>query len=619
MTPTTTLKKTAKPAGAGGRGNWRQTDALLFEIAWEVCQQLGGIYTVIRSKIPSMIERWGQRYCLIGPYNAAVTAVEFEASPPPEPYAHALQALQEAGIEAHYGHWLVTGRPQVILLNTHSAAVRLKDIKYYLWKHHHISLPADDGELNEVVAFGHLVLEFFRALLRQPGPHRPLIAHFHEWMGGAAIPEMRRERLPVGIVFTTHATLLGRYLAPSDPHFYDHLPYVDWVGSARRFNIEARVRLERAVAHGAHVFTTVSEITALECKHLLQRPVDKILPNGLNVERFLVRHESENLHKIYKEKIHRFVMGHFFPSYSFDLERTVYFFTSGRYEYRNKGFDLTLEALARLNYRLKQARQDLTIVMFIISRQPFRSINADVLNNKVMLEELSRTCAAIKDQAGERLFKAAAAGQMPDMNTLIDDYWRLRLRRIMQAWRTPHLPYIVTHDMVDNDHDEVLNQMRSSSLVNRPDDAVKIVYHPDFITTSNPLFGMEYEQFVRGCNLGLFPSYYEPWGYTPLECLARGIPAVTSDLAGFGSYILNLAPDCQQRGLYVLRRRYQAYDKAAEDLANHLWQSIQLELKDRISMRYRAQELAEQFDWKHLSCFYLEAHLMALTHLADQL
>ncbi len=606
-----------KPSQVTAAAGLHQPNAILFEIAWEVCQQLGGIYTVIRSKIPNMVERWGKRYCLIGPYNSATAAVEFEPALPPDLYAPALRTLQAAGIEAHYGHWLVTGRPQVILMNTQSVMAMLGKIKYYIWEHHHLSLPANDGELNEVVAFGHIVLEFFRALCQQQ-PAQPLIAHFHEWMGATAIPEMRRTRLPVGLVFTTHATLLGRYLAMSDPWFYDHLPFINWENDARRFNIEARVRLERAAAHGAHVFTTVSEVTALECKHLIQRQPDKILPNGLNIERFIARHEAENMHQIYKAKIHHFTMGHFFPSYSFNLDRTLYFFTSGRYEYRNKGFDLTLEALARLNYHLKQVRRDLTVVMFIISRKAFRSINADVLHNKAMLVELSQTCDSIKDQLGQRLFKAAATAQMPDLNNLLDDYWRFRLRRTMQAWRTARLPYIVTHDMQDNEHDEVLNQLRAANLFNRPDDPVKIVYHPDFISVSNPLFGMEYGQFVRGCHIGLFPSYYEPWGYTPVECLARGIPAVASDLSGFGSYILNLVPDCDQHGLFVLRRRYQSYDKATEDLTNHLLHFCQLDLKERIAQRHNAQELAEQFDWKQLSCFYLEAHLMALARQHDE-
>lgn len=590
----------------------QEPEGCLFEVAWEVCQQLGGIYTVIRSKIPCMIERWGKQYCLIGPYNPATAAIEFDEAEPPKILRHALQALRSMGYQAHFGHWLVTGRPQVILLDCQSAMPKLIEFKYFFWEHHQISTPKDDYEINEVLAFGLMVYEFFRILTRQPPPRpTPVIAHFHEWMGGAAIPEMRRDNLPVGIVFTTHATLLGRYLAMSDPWFYDHLPFVNWHNDARRFNIETRVQIERAAAHGAHVFTTVSNVTAIECKHLLSREVDLVLPNGLNIERFIARHESENLHKVYKEKIHQFVTGHFFPSYSFNLDRTIYFFTSGRYEYRNKGFDLTLEALARLNYLLKQADQDITVVMFIISRKPFRSMLADVLNNKAMTEELHQTCMAIKDRLGEHLFKAAAQGQMPDLNALMDDYWRLRLRRTMQALRTTRLPMIVTHDLLDQAHDEVLNQLRRSNLVNKRDDPVKIVYHPDFISTTNPLFSLDYDQFVRGCHLGLFPSYYEPWGYTPVECLARGIPAVASDLSGFGNYIMHHTPDCEKKGLFVVKRKNTADTNAADELARYLFKFAQLELRDRITLRFRAQELAEQFDWKKLGHHYNTAHTSA--------
>jgi len=590
-------------------------EGCLFEVAWEVCQQLGGIYTVLRSKIPSMIERWGERYCLIGPYNPTTAAIEFDEDEPPELLRPALQALRAMGYQAHFGYWLVTGRPRVILLDVRSAMPRLIEFKYFFWEHHKISTPKDDHEINEVLAFGLMACEFFRALTRQTPRPAPVIAHFHEWMGGAAIPEMRRDNLPVGIVFTTHATLLGRYLAMSDPWFYDHLPFVSWQNDARRFNIETRVQIERAAAHGAHVFTTVSNVTAMECKYLLSREVDAVLPNGLNIERFIARHESENLHKVYKEKIHQFVTGHFFPSYSFNLDRTLYVFTSGRYEYRNKGFDLTLEALARLNYLLKQAGLDITVVMFLISRKPFRSILAEVLNNKAMTEELHQTCMAIKDQLGERLFKSAARGQMPDLNALTDDYWRLRLRRTMQTLRTARLPMIVTHELLDQEHDEVLNQLRRSNLVNKPDDPVKIVYHPDFITTTNPLFSLDYDQFVRGCHLGLFPSYYEPWGYTPVECLARGIPAVTSDLSGFGNYILSHTPDCEKKGLFVVKRKNTADTNAADELAGCLFKFARLELRDRITLRFRAQELAEQFDWKKLIPHYNEAHAAALRQM----
>jgi len=587
-------------------------NALLFEIAWEVCQQLGGIYTVIRSKLPRMIENWGNRYFLIGPYNPGTAMIEFEKAQPDGLVAKALESLKNMGIEAHYGHWLVSGRPQVILLNTNSVMPKLNEFKKFLWKHHFIGPLTDDDELNNIVAFGFLIQEFFKALTKGQQSLPPIIAHFHEWMASAAIPEMRRANIPVGIVFTTHATLLGRYIAMTDPWFYDHLPFVNWENDARRFNIEPRVRIERAAAHGAHVFTTVSDVTTLECKYLIQREVDQVLPNGLNIERFTARHESENLHMAYKDKINRFVIGHFFPSYSFNLDRTIYLFTSGRYEYRNKGFDLTLDALARLNARLKHNKSDLTIIMFIITRRPFRSIIAEVLNNKAMTEELYNTCMMIKDQVGKRLFKASSTGHLPDINELIDESFLMRLKRIMQAWRTNRLPPIVTHDLHDQDRDEVLNKLRKLNLVNHKDDPVKIIYHPEFITMADPLFGLDYDQFVRGCHLGLFPSYYEPWGYTPLECLARNIPAVTSDLSGFGSYILKRAPDCRQNGLYVIQRRKNSYDVSVDELTNYLLEFCKLDTRGRIALRFHAQELAEQFDWKQLIGYYKRVHAMAL-------
>ncbi len=585
----------------------------LFEIAWEVCQQLGGIYTVIRSKIPSMLDHWRERYCLIGPYNAATAAIEFDAEDAPPALAGALDTLRRLGLQAYHGRWLVTGRPRVVLLDPRSLMPKLHEIKYFYWDHHRISVPANDGELDQVLAFGFLVSELFRVLYQPAPPPFPVVAHFHEWMGAAAIPEIRHNRVPLPIVFTTHATLLGRYLAVSDPGFYDRLSVLDWQQEARRFHIESRVQLERAATHGATIFTTVSNVTATECRYLLGRMPDLVLPNGLNIERFIARHESENLHKVHKERIHRFVISHFFPSYSFHLDRTLYFFTSGRYEYRNKGFDLTIEALARLNYRLKLEPRGLTVVFFLISKKPFRSLIAEVLNNKAMTEELHQTCRAVQQQVGDRLFHAAAMGKFPDINALVDDYWRLRLRRTIQACRSSRLPMIVTHDLTDQGSDEVLGQLRATNLVNNPDDPVKVVYHPDFITTTSPLFGMDYDQFVRGCHLGLFPSYYEPWGYTPLECLARGIPAVTSDLSGFGNFILSKNPDCEQSGLSVIHRKTTSFNTSADELTECLMKFAHMELRDRITQRFKAIDLAEQFDWKQLIESYNKAYKMALS------
>ena len=605
--PAARLAEPRRPVGVGV-----SRDPLLCEVAWEVCQQLGGIYTVIRSKVPSVVNQWGDRYCLVGPYNPQTTPLEFEEAPPTGAFAAAVKALQKAGIEVHHGHWLITGRPRVVLLNPQTAMHRLAEIKYLLWEHHDISLLAHDPLVDQVVAFGWLVQQFFRALCEHRSGAQPIIAHLHEWMAGSSIPELRRDNLPLSIVFTTHATLLGRYLAMNDPWFYDHVPFVDWQVEARRYNIEPQVRLERAAAHGSHVFTTVSDITAYECEHIVGRKPDVLLPNGLNIERFVALHEFQNLHRVYKEKINEFVMGHFFPSYSFDLDRTLYFFTSGRYEYRNKGFDLTIEAAARLNWRMKQAGIPRTVVLFIITRQPVRSINTETLRRRALLEEMRHNCDAVKDKIGERLFMSTAMGRAPRMDDLLDDYWRLRLRRLMYAWRSQSMPTLMTHDLVDDSRDEILNQVRNANLINMPGDPVKVIYHPDFITANDPLFGMDYDQFVRGCHLGIFPSAYEPWGYAPLECVALGLPSITSNLSGFGTYLLRNMPEHEKSGLYVANRRYASFDAAANQITDWLFSFLQIERRDRIAQRNRVESLSEHFDWRNLGQHYNRAYRLVL-------
>jgi len=610
-----TTSPTAEEQAARTPRSTRQREPLLVEVAWEVVNQLGGIYTVMRSKVPAMMDRWSSRYCMVGPYDEQTASIEFEEHTPTGIFGQAVKRMQEWGFEVHFGYWLVTGRPRAVLLNPRSVFDRLGAIKYRLWEHHGISTPDNDDLLNQVLAFGFLVEQFFHALHEREGSRRKILGHFHEWMGGAAIPELRRTDAPVGIVFTTHATTLGRYLAMNDPWFHDHLPFVNWEADARRYNIEAQVRLERAAAHGAHVFSTVSEVTAEECRHVLGRPVDCVLPNGLNIERFTALHEFQVLHREHKDRIHRFVMGHFFPSYAFDLDKTLYFFTSGRYEYRNKGFDVTLEALARLNWRLKQTKTDRTIVAFLVTRRPYRSINAECLRCQAVMEELRDTCQQIQEHIGERLFVQTAMGRMPRIDDLIEEYWRLRLRRTQAAWHTRDLPKVITHDLIDDNHDEVLNQLRAANLVNAAEDPVKVVYHPDFITPANPLFGMEYDQFVRGCHLGIFPSYYEPWGYTPLECIARGVPAITSDLSGFGAYVTSHMPEYQDRGIHVAPRRFTGFEETANQLTDWMHHFVELDRRGRVNLRNQVESAAAHFDWGNLVAHYHHAHDQAMAVL----
>ena len=590
--------------------------SLLLEAAWEVVNQVGGIYTVVRSKTPDIIKKWGDHYILLGPYMPQQAASEFE---PIEnlrgPIGKAVQTMQENGIGVHYGVWLVSGRPKVILFDLGSVMHRLGEIKYLLWENHGISSPGEDQLINDVIAFGELVKMFVLTLERQKGFDKRLILHIHEWMAASGIPALRKEGTQAKIVFTTHATMLGRYLAMNDPHFYDHLSFMDWEKEARHFNIETAVGLERAAAHGCHIFSTVSEVTAKECRQLLGRDPEVILPNGINNQRFEALHEFQNLHLEYKNRIHQFTMSHFFSSYNFDLDKTLYFFTSGRYEYRNKGYDLTLEALARLNHRLKTENSDITIVMFFITKRPFSTINPQILQTRAVLEEFKYTVENIKRQVGERLLFEALeqdSPKLPELSKFVDDYWRLRYRRTLQSWKSDNLPPVVTHNLYDDASDDILKFLRSSNLVNNEHDRVKIVYHPDFINYTNPLFSMEYSQFVRGCHLGVFPSYYEPWGYTPLECLARGVPAITSDLAGFGDYAQQNLKDPHLSGIHVVKRNERSFDDAAGQLANKLYNFIRLSRRERIEMRNKVEASAQLFDWSNLTRYYSHAYDMCM-------
>ncbi|MFN3840017.1 MAG: glycosyltransferase [Cyclobacteriaceae bacterium] len=592
-------------------------EATLIEISWEVCNQVGGIYTVIRSKVPAVMANKSGPYCMVGPYLSQQIMAEIELlDDASDAFGLAVQHLRDQGIEAYYAEWLITGRPRVVLLNPKSVEQeQLRTIKYLLWKDYGIGTPEDHALINQVVAFAHLTSLFLETYSKFADKDQPVIAHFHEWMAGLPILNIKKKNLPIKTVFTTHATQLGRHLAINSPQFYSHLPFFDWEAEAKKFWIEPETRIEFACANTADILTTVSEVTSRECKYLLKRKPEVILPNGLNIERFVALHEFQNLHATYKEEIHQFVMGHFFQSYSFDLDKTIYLFTSGRFEFKNKGFDLTLEALNRLNHQLKKEKAEMTVVMFFVTKRDYYSIKPEVLQSRAVMEEIRQTTESIQKQVGKRLFYASTTSQdnrLPDLNRFVDEYWKLRYRRTVQSWKTKSPPLVYTHKLVDEGGDPILQYLYAKNLLNHPDDKVKFVYHADFITATNPLFGIEYTQFVRGCHLGIFPSYYEPWGYTPLECMASGVPSVTSDLSGFGDYVLNNIPDYEKSGLFVIERGKRSFDFAANQLATVIYNFLKQTRRERIMQRNNVENNSAVFDWQNLIAHYKQAYELVL-------
>jgi len=592
---------------------------LLFECAWEVANKVGGIYTVIKTKVPVTVREYGDRVCLIGPlsYKTAPMEVESEEPEPGTPFALTLQAMKERGVNLIYGRWLIEGAPRVLLFDTGSCYNRMDEWKTDLWNLAGIPTPPNDHETNETIVFGYIVAWFLGEFSSRE-TSTAIIAHFHEWQAGLAIPLCRKRHIDVTTIFTTHATLLGRYLCAGSVDFYNNLQYFDVDHEAGKRGIYHRYCIERSAAHCADVFTTVSHITAFESEHLLKRKPDGVLPNGLNVVKFAAMHEFQNLHVLSKEKINDFIRGHFYGHYDFDLENTVYMFTAGRYEFRNKGVDMFIESLARLNHRLQKMGSKTTVVAFIIMPAATNSYTIEALKGQAVTQQLRETVAQVTARIGKRIFEHAArytgehGTEVPKAEDLLSSEDKILLKRRVFALKRNSLPPVVTHNMADDANDPILNQIRRVELFNRSSDRVKVIFHPEFLNSNNPILGLDYEEFVRGCHLGVFPSYYEPFGYTPAECTVMGIPNVTTNLSGFGCFMEDLLETPDDYGCYIVDRRGQGVEESVDQLTSQLLNFTLKSRRQRINQRNRTERLSELLDWKSLGLEYVKARQLAL-------
>ncbi|KAI4154110.1 MAG: hypothetical protein LQ340_001887 [Diploschistes diacapsis] len=589
---------------------------LLFEIATEVANRVGGIYSVLKSKAPVTTAEYGDRYTLIGPLNRASAAVEVEPLTPTNPeLAATITSMQNRGIRLLYGRWLIEGAPRVLLIDTKTGYQWLDEWKADLWSVAGIPSPPGDEETNEAVVFGYLIAWFLGEFVSHE-KKKAIIAHFHEWLAGVALPLTKRRRIDVTTIFTTHATLLGRYLCAGSVDFYNNLQYFDVDAEAGKRGIYHRYCIERASAHAADVFTTVSHITAYESEHLLKRKPDGVLPNGLNVKKFSAMHEFQNLHSQAKEKINDFVRGHFYGHNDFDQENTLYFFTAGRYEYRNKGVDMFIESLARLNHRLKVAGSKMTIVAFIIMPAQTTSLTVESLKGQAVIKSLHDTVDVITSSIGKRLIERCLqwrdGEEIPDEKDLLSSSDKIMLRRRLFGMRRNNLPPIVTHNMTNDADDPVLNQLRRVQLFNQPSDRVKIVFHPEFLNSANPVFPIEYDDFVRGTHMGVFASYYEPWGYTPAECTVMGVPSITTNLSGFGCYMEELIENASDYGIYIVDRRTKGIDDSVNQLTHFMYEFAAKSRRQRINQRNRTERLSDLLDWKRMGLEYVKARQLAL-------
>ena len=210
----------------------------------------------------------------------------------------------------------------------------------------------------------------------------------------------------------------------------------------------------------------------------------------------------------------------------------------------------------------------------------------------------------------------------------------------MYSLQRNSLPPVTTHNIIDDWNDPVLSAIRRCNLFNSVHDRVKVnillfkkltyiefvivapklllhiiiiyyestklcctfqvVFHPEFLSSTNPLFGLDYEEFVRGCHLGVFPSYYEPWGYTPAECTVMGIPSITTNLSGFGCFMQEHIADPMSYGIYIVDRRYIGLENSVQQLAQYMFDFARLNRRQRIIQRNRTERLSDLLDWRSL-------------------
>lgn len=467
----------------------------------------------------------------------------------------------------------------------------------------------------DYIVFGYMVAWFLGEYVSHE-KDKAVIVHFHEWLSSVALPLTKRRKIDITTIFTTHATLMGRYICASGEDFYNNLKTYDWDREAGIRGVYHRYCIERAAAHSADVFTTVSQITAYEAEHILKRKPDGLTPNGMHVKKFSALHEFQNRHQQCKEKIHDFVRGHFHGHIDFELEDTLYYFISGRYEFHNKGFDFFIEALARLNHRLKVSGSKTTVVAFIIANGITNSVGVEALQGQVIIKSLRNTVSVIEREVGKRLFERAVkwkeGDEEPDARDLLSSQDRNMLRRALFATKRQTLPPVVTHNMKNDADDPVLTHIRRVQLFNSPADRVKIVFHPNFINETSTILPMDYEDFIRGTHLGVFPSYYEPWGYTPAECTVMGVPSITTNLSGFGIFMEKILTAPAAWGIYIVDRRMKGVDESINQLTDSMFNFAIQRKRDRINQRNRTERLSEYLDWKGLGLEYVKARQLAL-------
>ncbi len=583
----------------------------LFEVSWEVCNKVGGINTVIASKTPQLVKYYKDRYCLIGPHPPEKTVTEFQEKIPPEKLHHIFERLHKEGIICHYGKWLITGEPNTILVDYTGYVHRNNEIKARLWEKYGIdSLETSFYDFDEPILWGYTVgrlLEEISKSLRG----KKIIAHFHEWLSCGALLYLDMAGVKMGKVFTTHATVLGRTLAGNNVDIYNILDRIDPDKEAEKWHVKAKYQVDRVSAQVCDVFTTVSEITAIEAEHFMGKKPDLLLFNGLDMKKHPTLEEAAIEHKLYRGKIRNFLQYYFFPYYSFDIEDTLVYFISGRYEFHNKGIDIFIESLGKLNEKLKNEKSKKTIVTFFWIPGDAIRIKPALSRARAYYYDVQNSIDDDIDEIKKRIIYSLISQKPISESKLFNRDFLYQTKKKVLRFLKEGNPPLCTHDLKNEEEDPIIQSFKEHGLLNRKEDRVKVIFYPIYLTGADNLLDLSYNEAVIGSHLGVFPSYYEPWGYTPLETAALSVASVTTDFSGFGRYITQ---DTQREniGIFVINM----FGKSPEEKIDNLFKTIHkfttFNKDERIRNKLEAKRIACMLDWRELIHNYLKAHKLAI-------
>ena len=528
------------------------TQDFLFEISWEVCNKVGGIHTVLYSKLKQVVKNFGSNYILLGPW--LDQKQDFVEATNPF-YLDIKQKLATKNLQCHIGYWDSEEKPTVILVEF-KQRYPIDSLLYNLWADFGVDSLNSNYEYHEPVLFATAAGEVICTLAEEMlGQERQVIAHFHEWMSGAGLLYVKKSSANIATVFTTHATVLGRAISPDNLTIYHLPPGFDPEAAARQRGIFAKHSLEKATAREADCFTAVSNVTADEAHIVLGKYPDKIIFNGLDIteQRKRVVFDKKQEYRTKLLQVASEVVGQEIAPHA------LLWVTSGRYEFHNKGYDLLLRSLAQLEHRLTEDAPP--IIMFIL-------IAVNWYGKQDSLAKIDLT--AFPEQ--------------------------------LQALG------IATHKIYNPAGDSILKLSNELNL-KQTQGKVHVVFSDAYLQGNDGVFDISYEQILESCDLSIFPSFYEPWGYTPLESLAYSTPTITTDLSGFGYWIVSLPQDYSD-AIYVLKRKDCAEQQTIAALCEHLWAVSKN--PDIVHNRVQALQIASLADWRFFYKGYLDAYMQAI-------